>query len=79
VLFELIAERYERKSIAITANQPFSAWGQIFPDASTTLAGIDRLVHHATIFEMNVDESYRRRTAGSSRAEVKAKPKMEKV
>jgi|SRR5580692_11037392 DNA replication protein DnaC len=62
VLFELIAERYERKSIAITANQPFSAWDQIFPDASMTLAAVDRLVHHATIFEMNV-ESYRRRTA----------------
>jgi len=36
VLFELIAERYERKSIAITANQPFSAWDQIFPDAAMT-------------------------------------------
>ena len=79
VLFELIAERYERKSIAITANQAFSAWDQIFPDASMTLAAIDRLVHHATIFEMNVDESYRRRTARSVRTEVKAKPKTEKA
>jgi DNA replication protein DnaC len=66
VLFELIAERYERKSIAITANQPFSAWDQIFPDASMTLAAVDRLVHHAAIFEMNV-ESYRRRTAASGK------------
>lgn len=62
VLFELIAARYERKSIMITANQPFGAWEQIFPDKSMTVAAIDRLVHHATILEMNV-ESYRRRTA----------------
>ena len=65
VLFELIAERYERKSIAITANQAFSAWDQVFPDASMTLAAVDRLVHHSTIFEMNVD-SYRRRSAAAS-------------
>jgi DNA replication protein DnaC len=62
VLFELIAARYERKSIMITANQPFGAWDQIFPDKAMTVAAIDRLVHHATILEMNV-ESYRRRTA----------------
>lgn len=62
VLFELIAERYERKSIALTANTPFSQWGEIFVDAAMTLAAIDRLVHHAVIFEMNV-ESYRRRDA----------------
>ena len=52
VLFELIAERYERKSIALTANQPFSAWDQLFPDAAMTLATVDRLVHHATILEI---------------------------
>ena len=63
-LFELIAERYERKSLAITANQPFSAWDQIFPDTAMTLAAVDRLVHHATIFEMNA-ESFRRRTAAA--------------
>jgi DNA replication protein DnaC len=60
VLFELIAERYERKSIAITANTPFSQWNEIFVDPAMTLAAIDRLVHHATILEMNA-ESYRRR------------------
>jgi DNA replication protein DnaC len=62
VLFELIAERYERKSIAITANAPFSAWDEVFPDKAMTVAAVDRLVHHATILEMNVD-SYRRRAA----------------
>jgi DNA replication protein DnaC len=62
VLFELIAARYERRSMLITANQPFGEWGRIFPDQAMTLAAIDRLVHHAAILEMNV-ESYRRREA----------------
>jgi DNA replication protein DnaC len=54
--------RYERRSTLITANQPFGAWNRIFPDPAMTLAAVDRLVHHATILELNV-ESYRRRTA----------------
>ena len=62
VLFELIAERYERKSIALAANQPFSEWDHVFAEAAMTLAAVDRLVHHATIFELNV-ESFRRRSA----------------
>ncbi|TKA94183.1 hypothetical protein FAZ78_23725 [Cereibacter changlensis] len=61
-LFELISARYERRSILITANQPFGEWNRIFPDPAMTLAAVDRLVHHATIIELNV-ESYRRRTA----------------
>jgi hypothetical protein len=61
-LFELISARYERRSMLITANQPFGEWGKIFPDQAMTLAAIDRLVHHATILEMNVD-SYRRKEA----------------
>lgn len=66
VLFELISARYERRSTLITANQPFGAWDTIFPDPAMTLAAVDRLVHHATIFEMNV-ESYRRRTAQNAK------------
>jgi DNA replication protein DnaC len=62
LLFELIGDRYERRSLLVTANQPFGQWGKVFPDPAMTLAVVDRLVHHATIFEMNV-ESYRRRTA----------------
>ena len=62
VLFELIARRYETRSLAIAANQPFSAWDRVFPDQAVTVAAIDRLVHHATILEMNSD-SYRRRAA----------------
>ena len=62
VLFELISARYERRSTVITANQPFGDWSRVFPDPAMTLAAVDRLVHHSTIFEMNV-ESYRRRAA----------------
>jgi DNA replication protein DnaC len=62
VLFELIGSRYERLSLLITANQGFSEWGKVFPDPTMTVAAIDRLVHHSTILEMNV-ESYRRRAA----------------
>lgn len=62
VLFELISARYEQRSMLITANQPFGEWNKVFPDPAMTLAAVDRLVHHATIFEMNV-ESYRRRAA----------------
>jgi DNA replication protein DnaC len=62
VLFELISARYERRSLLITANQAFGEWGKVFQDPAMTLAAVDRLVHHATIFEMNVD-SYRRREA----------------
>lgn len=66
VLFELISERYERRSLMITANQPFSGWSDVFPDPSMTVAAIDRLVHHSTIFELNV-ESYRRRNANDNK------------
>ncbi|ARU16841.1 IS21-like element helper ATPase IstB [Croceicoccus marinus] len=67
VLFELISARYERRSLLITANQPFGEWNRVFPDPAMTLAAVDRLVHHATIFEMNV-ESYRRKTAETRRS-----------
>ncbi len=62
VLFELIPARYERRSILITANQPFGEWNRVLPDTDMTLAAVGRLVHHATIFEMNI-ESYRHRSA----------------
>ncbi len=62
VLFELIAYRYERKSLLITANQPFSQWDSIFSDSMMTVAAVDRLVHHAVIIEIKSD-SYRRLVA----------------
>lgn len=48
VLFTLLAERYERKSVLITSNLVFSEWDRIFKDPMTTACAIDRLVHHAT-------------------------------
>lgn len=62
VLFELIAHRYERRSLLITANQPFSQWDAIFADSMMTVAAVDRLVHHALIFEIQA-ESFRKQSA----------------
>ena len=61
VLFVLLAERYEVRSVVITSNLVFSQWDTIFKDPMTTRAAIDRLVHHATILELN--ESYRQAEA----------------
>ena len=58
VLFTLLAYRYERGSVLITSNLPFSKWEVIFKDPMTTAAAIDRLVHHSVILELNVN-SYR--------------------
>jgi len=53
VLFTFLAERYERRSVMISSNLVFSKWDQIFKDPMTTMAAIDRLVHHAVILEFN--------------------------
>jgi len=58
VLFTFLADRYERGSLMISSNLPFSKWEQIFKDPMTTAAAIDRLVHHSVILELNID-SYR--------------------
>jgi DNA replication protein DnaC len=58
VLFTLLAERYERGSVLLTSNLPFSKWETIFKDPMTTAAAIDRLVHHSVILELNIP-SYR--------------------
>ena len=58
VLFTLLAQRYERGSVMLTSNLPFSKWESIFKDPMTTAAAIDRLVHHSVILELNVP-SYR--------------------
>jgi DNA replication protein DnaC len=62
LLFELICERYERRSLLITCNQIFKEWDQIFEDKRMAIAAVDRLVHHATILEAT-GESYRKREA----------------
>lgn len=58
VLFTLLAHCYERTSVMLTSNLPFSKWEKIFKDPMTTAAAIDRLVHHSVILEVNI-ESYR--------------------
>jgi DNA replication protein DnaC len=58
VVFTLLAERYERGSVLLTSNLPFSKWEGIFKDPMTTAAAIDRLVHHSVIVELNIP-SYR--------------------
>jgi DNA replication protein DnaC len=73
VLFELISARYERRSILVTANQPFGEWGKVFPDPAMIVAAVDRLVHHSVIIEMNV-ESYRRREANATKAKGRGRP-----
>ena len=55
VLFTFLAERYEKKTVVITSNLVFSQWDQIFKDPMTTMAAVDRLVHHATILEFTGD------------------------
>lgn len=69
VLFELIAHRYERRSLLITANQPFSQWDAIFTDSMMTVAAVDRLVHHALIIEIQA-ESYRKQAAVAQTAKA---------
>jgi DNA replication protein DnaC len=58
VLFSLLAERYERRSVMLTTNLVFSKWDQIFKNPMTTAAAVDRLVHHSVILELNLP-SYR--------------------
>lgn len=66
VLFQLLSERYEMRSVVITSNLPFGKWGNIFKDEMTTAAAIDRLIHHAEILELNA-ESFRIQTAKTKR------------
>lgn len=67
VLFTLLAERYERGSVLMTSNLPFSKWEGIFKDPMTTAAAIDRLVHHSVILELNIP-SYRVEQAKKTRS-----------
>ncbi len=62
ILFTLLADRYERGSIMLTSNLPFSKWEKIFKDPMVTAAAIDRLVHHSVILELNLP-SYRMSSA----------------
>ena len=70
VLFSLLAYRYERGSLMITSNLPFSQWESIFKDPMTTAAAIDRLVHHSVILELNL-KSYRIEEAKKQKKKVR--------
>jgi len=63
--FQIVSRRYERRSLVLTTNLPFSDWPTIFPNAATVTALIDRVVHHADIISIE-GESYRRRVAESA-------------
>lgn len=67
VLFQFLSERYEKKSVVITSNLVFSQWDKIFKDPMTTMAAVDRLVHHATILEFT-GESFRAGAAKQRKA-----------
>jgi IstB-like ATP binding protein len=60
-MFMLVSRRYERASMIVTSNKPFSGWGEIFGDDLVAAAMIDRLVHHAEIVALKGDNSYRLR------------------
>lgn len=66
ILFTFLAERYERGSVMITSNLPFSKWERIFKDPMTTAAAIDRVVHHSVILELNIP-SYRMEQANKKK------------
>ena len=72
VLFTLISECYERTSILLTSNLPFSQWEKIFKDPMMTIAAIDRLIHHSVVLEMNIS-SYRMENSRSQREAAETK------
>ena len=75
VLFTLLSERYERKSVLLSTNLVFSEWTRIFKHPMTTMAAVDRVVHHAVILDLMQVESYRAREATSAhRAEADSRP-----
>ena len=78
VLFTLLSERYERGSVLVSSNLPFSKWEQIFKDPMTTAAAIDRLIHHSVIIELNIPsyrlEEAKKKQPKSTSSKVGSKP-----
>jgi len=70
VLFTFLAERYERRSVLISSNLVFSKWDQIFKDPMTTMAAIDRLVHHALILEFNGESVRAQKAQGREKGQI---------
>lgn len=73
LLFQVFADRYERASLLITTNLPFSEWQQVFQGERMTAALLDRLTHHCEIFQMN-GESYRFRESMKGKQTGRKKP-----
>ena len=73
LLFQVVTRRYEKRSLVLTTNLPFSDWPTIFPNAGSAIALIDRLVHHAEIITIEGD-SYRRRVAEAKRKPPRPSP-----
>jgi DNA replication protein DnaC len=73
LLFQVVTRRYEKRSLVLTTNLPFSDWPTIFPNAGSAIALIDRLVHHAEILTIEGD-SYRRRVAEAKRKPPRPAP-----
>jgi DNA replication protein DnaC len=71
LMFSLVSSRYERASMIVTSNKPFSAWGEIFGDDMAATAMIDRLIHHAEILSLKGD-SYRLRGKDLDARQAKA-------
>jgi len=69
-----LAERYERRSVIVTTNLVFSEWDRIFKDPMTTLAAIDRVVHHSVILDMMGLESYRAKEAHAQQTQPNGRP-----
>ena len=63
LFFQLVSSRYERASVIVSSNKPFSRWGEVFGDDTVAAAMIDRLVHHAEIINLKGD-SYRLKDRG---------------
>ena len=74
LLFQVVARRYEQRSLVMTTNLAFSDWPTIFPNAACATALIDRVIHHADIISIE-GQSYRRRAAEESAAARKTKAK----
>lgn len=72
LLFQVVSRRYERRSVVLTTNLPFTDWPTIFPNAACTTALIDRVIHHADIIPIEGD-SYRRRDAQAAKQAKRAK------
>lgn len=79
VLFTLLAERYERRSVALSTNLVFSEWERIFKDPMTTLAAIDRVVHHSVILDLMGMDSYRAQEATAQHAAPRRPPEVSTV